>query len=58
MQLLLLSLTLSLFIASPALAWHDATHMAVMKAAGLGNYAYFAVGADMAEGKSGGSERS
>jgi hypothetical protein len=49
-------LALSLFISSPALAWHDATHMAVMKAAGLDNYSYLAVGADMAKDKSGGYE--
>ena len=49
----LFMLTLS---ASAAFAWHDATHMAVMKAAGLGDYAYLAVGADMAKEKSGGRE--
>jgi len=53
---LTLSLFLSLCICSPALAWHDATHMAVMKAAGLDNYAYLAVGPDMAKEKSGGYE--
>lgn len=42
--------------AAPSPAWHDATHMAVMKAAGLDNYAYLAVGADMAKEKSGGYE--
>lgn len=42
-------------ISAPALAWHDAAHMAVMKAAGLDNY-HLAVGADMAKGKSGGYE--
>lgn len=36
-----------------AIAWHDATHMAVAKAAGLDNYAYLAVGADMAKEKAG-----
>ena len=56
MQRLLLTLILSILLSSPALAWHDATHMAVMKAAGLGNYAYLAVGADMAKEKSGGYE--
>src|SRR6185369_15653590 len=50
------TLSLSLFICSPAIAWHDATHMAVMKAAGLDNYAYLAVGADMAKEKAGGYE--
>lgn len=55
-HLLTIALALSLFISSPALAWHDATHMAVMKAAGLDNYAYLAVGADMAKEKSGGYE--
>jgi hypothetical protein len=50
------TLAISLFICAPALAWHDATHMAVVKAAGLGNYAYLAVGADMAKEKSGGYE--
>lgn len=55
-HLLTYTLALSLFICSPALAWHDATHMAVMKAAGLDNYAYLAVGADMAKEKSGGHE--
>lgn len=34
-------------------AWHDATHMAVVKAAGLDDYAYLAVGADMAKEKAG-----
>jgi hypothetical protein len=51
-----LTLILSLFICSPALAWHDATHMAVIKAAGLDNYAYLAVGPDMTKEKSGGYE--
>lgn len=37
-------------------AWHDATHMAVMKAAGLDDYAYLAVGPDMAKEKAGDSE--
>jgi hypothetical protein len=36
-----------------SLAWHDATHMAVVKAAGLDNYAYLAVGPDMAKEKAG-----
>lgn len=35
------------------MAWHDATHMAVAKAAGLDDYAYLAVGADMAKEKAG-----
>ncbi|MGA7827403.1 MAG: hypothetical protein WCA04_07080 [Geobacteraceae bacterium] len=39
--------------ATQALAWHDATHMAVVKAAGLDNYVYLAVGADMAKEKAG-----
>src|SRR6185369_7864230 len=55
-HLLTFTLALSLFICSPALAWHDATHMAVMKAAGLDDYVYLAVGADMAKEKSGGYE--
>jgi hypothetical protein len=55
-QLLTFSMILSLCLCSPALAWHDATHMAVMKAAGLDNYAYLAVGPDMAKEKSGGYE--
>ncbi|MBJ6727693.1 hypothetical protein [Geomesophilobacter sediminis] len=37
----------------PASAWHDATHMAVVRAAGLGNYAYLAVGPDLAKEKAG-----
>jgi hypothetical protein len=49
-------LVLSLSPAIPAFAWHDATHMAVAKAAGLDDYAYLAVGADMAKEKSGGYE--
>src|SRR4030042_2173179 len=36
-----------------AMAWHDATHMAVAKAAGIDNYAYLAVGADLAKEKAG-----
>jgi hypothetical protein len=51
-----LALSLSLFLAPPALAWHDATHMAVVRAAGLDDFAYMAVGADMAKEKSGGHE--
>jgi len=39
--------------ATQTLAWHDATHMAVVKAAGLDNYVYLAVGADMAKEKAG-----
>jgi L-fucose mutarotase/ribose pyranase (RbsD/FucU family) len=35
------------------MAWHDATHMAVVKAAGLDNYVHLAVGADMAKEKAG-----
>jgi hypothetical protein len=42
---------------NPTAAWHDATHMAVAKAAGIGNYAYLAVGADMAKEKAGDIER-
>lgn len=53
---LTISLALSIFVYSPALAWNDATHMAVMKAAGLDRYAYLAVGADMSKEKSGGYE--
>ena len=58
MQRHLLPFTLAIFfyLCAPALAWNDATHMAVMKAAGLDNYAYLAVGADMAKEKSGGHE--
>lgn len=41
------------FTANQTLAWHDATHMAVVKAAGLDNYVYLAVGADMAKEKAG-----
>jgi hypothetical protein len=43
----------SFLCATTALAWHDATHMAVAKAAGLGNYAYMAVGPDIAKEKAG-----
>jgi hypothetical protein len=42
--------------ANQTLAWHDATHMAVVKAAGLDNYAYLAVGPDMAKEKAGETE--
>ncbi|MFH0974399.1 MAG: hypothetical protein V1874_01290 [Spirochaetota bacterium] len=42
-----------LLCSSQVMAWHDATHMAIAKAAGLGNYAYLAVGADMAKEKAG-----
>jgi hypothetical protein len=42
--------------ASRGFAWHDATHMAVMKAAGLDDYAYLAVGPDMAKEKAGDAE--
>jgi len=52
-QLFTLTLLLALLVSSPALAWHDATHMAVMAAAGLDNYAYLAVGPDMAKEKAG-----
>jgi hypothetical protein len=55
-HLLPFTLTILLYICSPALAWHDATHMAVVKAAGLDDYAYLAAGADMAKEKSGGHE--
>lgn len=41
------------FPAGQTLAWHDATHMAVVKAAGLDNLVYLAVGADMAKEKAG-----
>jgi hypothetical protein len=51
-----LALILLFLISSPAHAWHDATHMAVVEAAGLHNFAYLAVGADMAKDKSGGHE--
>lgn len=43
--------------ADQSMAWHDATHMAVVKAAGLDDYAYLAVGADMAKEKAGDIER-
>lgn len=58
MTRILKALALLLFIltSTPCHAWHDATHMAVMEAAGLHNYAYLAVGADMAKEKSGGHE--
>lgn len=52
-QLVHCSIALALSAASPALAWHDATHMAVMKAAGLDNYSYLAVGPDIAKEKAG-----
>lgn len=55
-HLFALALALPLLFHSPSLAWHDATHMAIMKAAGLDDYAYLAVGADMAKEKSGGYE--
>src|SRR5689334_14086759 len=55
-RLLLTSFFLILTLCSPSLAWHDATHMAVLKAAGLDNYAYLAVGPAMAKDKSGGYE--
>jgi hypothetical protein len=42
--------------ASRSFAWHDATHMAVMKAAGLDDLAYLAVGPDMAKEKAGDAE--
>ncbi|GFO55856.1 hypothetical protein GMSM_28630 [Geomonas sp. Red276] len=41
---------------SPAGAWNDLTHMAVMEAAGLGDCSYLAVGPDMAKEKAGGHE--
>jgi hypothetical protein len=53
---LLISLAVAGAVAFPAgqaLAWHDATHMAVVKAAGLDKYVYLAVGADMAKEKAG-----
>ena len=56
---LLISLVFAAAAACPAiqaLAWHDATHMAVVKAAGLDNYVYLAVGADMAKEKAGRTE--
>ena len=51
-----LALFLSLVTIPSAFAWNDATHMAVVKAAGLDDYVYLAVGADMAKEKSGGYE--
>jgi hypothetical protein len=57
MRRLLVTIATLACITSPhpnqAMAWHDATHMAVAKAAGLDNYAYLAVGADMAKEKAG-----
>ena len=47
---------MALFAGAPAYAWHDATHMAIVKAAGLDDYVYLAVGADMAREKAGGHE--
>jgi hypothetical protein len=41
------------FYPNQTTAWHDATHMAVAKAAGIDNYAYLAVGADLAKEKAG-----
>ena len=55
-QILSFTLLLALLACTPALAWHDATHMAIVKAAGLDDFAYLAVGADMAKEKSGGYE--
>lgn len=52
-QLIQFTIIFALFLSAPALAWHDATHMAVMQAAGLGNDAYLAVGADIAKEKAG-----
>lgn len=49
-------MVIALFAPSPALSWNDATHMAVMAAAGFPDYAYLAVGADMAKAKSAGHE--
>ena len=54
--LTVLALFLFFLISTPAHAWHDATHMAVVEAAGLHNFVYFAVGPDMAKEKSGGHE--
>ncbi|HJV66049.1 MAG TPA: hypothetical protein VJ550_09965 [Geomonas sp.] len=51
-----LCILVTLLLTSPAHAWHDLTHMAVVKAAGLDDYTYLAVGADMAKEKSGGRE--
>lgn len=57
MRLHLIALTFACLVtSSPALAWNDITHMAVMKAAGLDNDAYLAVGADMAKEKAAGRE--
>lgn len=58
MKILPLLICLPMAIATPlhadnAMAWNDATHMAVAKAAGLGDYAYLAVGADIAKEKAG-----
>ena len=55
-RLLVATATLACIISpypNHAVAWHDATHMAVAKAAGIDNYAYLAVGADMAKEKAG-----
>jgi hypothetical protein len=46
----------AIFTGTLAFAWHDATHMAVVKAAGLDDFVYLAVGADMAKEKAGGHE--
>ncbi|MFZ5775753.1 MAG: hypothetical protein ACOY3Z_09750 [Thermodesulfobacteriota bacterium] len=51
-----LALACTLLVPTPARAWHDATHMAVAKAAGLDNLAYLAVGPDMAKEKAGDRE--
>lgn len=54
-KVVLHAIVISLFCppASRGFAWHDATHMAVVKAAGLDDYAYLAVGPDMAKEKAG-----
>lgn len=49
-------LLFSFLLPPSAFAWNDLTHMAVMKAAGLGDLAYLAVGADMAKEKAAGHE--
>jgi len=54
-RLLLTIAVFACFISLPirAWAWHDATHMAVAKAAGIDNYVYLAVGPDIAKEKAG-----
>lgn len=48
---LLLAAAGAAVFATPASAWHDRTHMAIVEAAGAPGLAYLAVGADMAKEK-------